>query len=114
MSELREQEDKQYEFLETGRYTQEVFDRRNAALRAKIEECEKEIFRTRESMPKSIDYKDALVKLERAIEVLENPGDLTVNERNRILRDIIDRIEYSSTDRGLNKTDIHLKCYLKV
>ena len=114
MAELRAREDKQYDFLESGRYTQEVFDRRNIPLRAEIEKCEKDIFRLRESMPKSIDYKDALVKLERAIEVLENPGDLTVNERNRILRDIIDRIEYSSTDRGLNKTDIHLKCYLKI
>ena len=114
IAELRAREDKQYDFLESGRYTQEVFDRRNIPLRAEIEKCEKDIFRLRESMPKSIDYKDALVKLERAIEVLEHPGNLTVNERNRILRDIIDRIEYTSINRGLNKTDIRLRCYLKI
>ena len=39
MSEYREQEDEQYELLERKKYTQELFDRRNGALRQKMEEC---------------------------------------------------------------------------
>ena len=114
MAEYGVQEDKQYELLETGKYTQEVFDRRNFALRTKIEECERKIHLEQKSVPKNVDYEEAVVKLERAIEVLKNPGDMSVNERNRILKEIIERIEYTSVDRGINKTDIHLGAILNL
>ena len=113
MAEYRVQEDKQYELLETGKYTQELFDRRNAALRAKIEDCEKEMHQAKASMPKNVDYGEAVAKLEEAIAALKDP-EASVNEKNRLLRAIIDRIEYSSTDLGLNKTDIHLEVFLRL
>ena len=114
MAEYRAQEDKQYELLETGKYTQDIFDRRNAALRAKIDECEREIHLAQKSMPKNIDYGEAVVKLEDVIRLLEDPGDTPINVINAKMRDIIEVIEYSATDRGLNKTDIHLKARLKL
>ena len=43
MEELHLQEEKQYEFLETGRYTPAKFDERNALLRQKMEECSNQI-----------------------------------------------------------------------
>lgn len=94
MNEYREQEEKQFDLLETGKYTQEIFDRRNAQLRAKMEECEKQIYLTKSSMPKSVDYKQKVVALEEAITALNNPN-ANVQDVNRVLKAIIDRIEFT-------------------
>ena len=102
MEEYRQQEDKQFELLETGRYTQELFDRRNSALREKIEICEKEILQARASIPKNINYEDKVILLKKAIEALENPS-MPAKEKNRILRSIIKRIDYSAVDLGPSK-----------
>ena len=40
MEEFRKQEEKQYDLLETGVYTQDRFEQRNSALREKMEECQ--------------------------------------------------------------------------
>lgn len=113
MDEYRDQEESQYELLETRKYTQEVFDRRNAVLRAKMEECEKEIHLTRSAMPKNVDYTEKIVKLEEAIAGLRDES-IPVETRNRLLRVIIDRIEFSSEDLGFNKTGVHLEVFLKI
>lgn len=113
MEEYRDQEDNQYELLETGKYTQEVFDRRNASLRAKMEECEKQLHLARSALPKNIDYAEKIVSLERAIEALQD-DDMPIKEKNRILRAIIDRIDYSSEDKGFNKTEMHLEIFLRL
>ena len=112
MEEYRQQEDKQYEFLETGKYTQELFDRRNSALREKITACEKEILQARAAIPKNINYEDKVVLLEKAIEALENPT-MPRKQKNRILRAIIKRIDYSAVDLGRGKgADITLEVEL--
>lgn len=102
MEEYRQQEDKQYELLETGKYTQELFDRRNSVLREKIETCQKDIHQARMSMPKNINYEDKLVLLQEAIADLEDPT-MTAKDKNRILRSIIKRIDYSAVDLGQSK-----------
>ena len=102
MEEYRQQEDKQFELLETGKYTQELFDRRNSVLREKMEICEKDIMQARASIPKNINYEDKLILLKKAIEALENPT-MPVKEKNRILRSIIKRIDYSAVDLGYGK-----------
>lgn len=94
MEDYRAQEDKQYEFLETGRYTQDVFDRRNAGLRDKMEECQKQIYQAKASMPKDVDYAERVVALRAAIDMLKDP-EATPEEQNKLLRAIVDRIEYT-------------------
>jgi hypothetical protein len=94
LAEFVEQEDKQFEFLETGRYTQDIFDRRHSALRAKMEECQSQIYKTKQTMPKSIDYAERVKALEDAIAMFKDP-DATAEEKNRLLKAIIDRIEYN-------------------
>lgn len=96
MAEYVEQEDKQYELLETGRYTQDVFDRRNAALRAKMEDCQEQIYRTKATMPKDVDYAERVVALQNAIDMLKDP-EATPEEKNKLLRAIVERIEYTGT-----------------
>lgn len=95
MEEYRDQEDKQYDFLETGRYTQDVFDRRNAALREKMEECQAQIYKAKASMPKSVNYEERVAALQTAIDMLKDPT-ATAEEKNRSLKAIVDKIEYSS------------------
>ena len=96
MSEYREQEDTQYELLETKKYTQELFDRRNAQLRAKIEECEKQLYLAKSVLPKSVNYAERVVALEAAIEALKDP-EANTDEVNKVLRAIIERIEFTGT-----------------
>ena len=94
MNDFRDQEDKQYELLETGKYTQELFDRRNAQLRAKMEECEKQLYNARSVLPKSVNYAERVVALEAAITALHDPEASTI-EVNKVLKAIIDRIEFT-------------------
>lgn len=113
MQEYREQEDTQYELLETKQYTQELFERRNAALRKKMEECEKNLYLARSAMPKNVDYGERIATLKKAIESLRDDSIPNV-EKNALLRTIIERIDYSAVDLGVNKTDIRLDVYLKL
>lgn len=96
MDEYRDQEDHQYELLETKKYTQELFDRRNAQLRAKMEECEKQLYLARSAMPKSVNYAERVVALEAAITALHDPEASTL-EVNKVLKAIIERIEFTGS-----------------
>jgi hypothetical protein len=96
MQEYREQEEHQYELLETRKYTQELFDRRNAALRAKMEECQKQLYLARSAMPKAVNYAERVVALENAIKALHDP-EASNTEVNRVLKAIIERIDFTGT-----------------
>lgn len=94
LSEYRDQEETQYELLEKKKYTQELFDRRNAALRAKMEECEKQIYKAKAVLPKSVNYAERVVALEAAIAALHDP-EASTSEVNKVLKAIIERIEFT-------------------
>lgn len=104
LEDYKVQEDRQYEFLETGRYTEEVFEKRNAILRDKMEACKKKIRETQASMPKQIDYGDKIISLKNAIEALKS--DITPAEKNKLLKAIVERMEIKTW--GTNKrNDVH-------
>lgn len=113
MEEYRAQEEKQYELLETGKYTQDLFDRRNAALRQKMEECEKEIHLAREALPKSMDYAEVIARLEDAIAAIKDET-MPMKVRNRKIRAVVKTIHYSAVDLGRNKTAMTLGVHLKL
>jgi hypothetical protein len=94
MNDYRDQEDHQYELLETKKYTQELFDRRNAQLRAKMEECEKQLYLAKSAMPKSVNYTEKVVALEAAIKAIHDP-EANATEVNKVLKAIIERIEFT-------------------
>lgn len=113
LEDLKAQEEKQYEFLETGRYTEEIFDKRNAILREKIEACQSKIRETQLSMPKSIDYKEKIIALKEAINALKS--DISPAEKNKFLKAIIERIDLDTT--GTNKRNdvqYNLDIYLRL
>lgn len=113
MKSYLEQEETQYELLETKKYTQELFDKRNAVLRQKITECDARIKKARLSLPNAINYDEKIVQLEQAIQALSDDS-LTPEEKNRFLKVIIDRIEIESEHKGHNQTDIKLNIFLKL
>lgn len=121
MADYIAQEDKQFEFLETGRYTQDVFDRRHAALREKMEDCQRQIYHTRATMPKDVDYAERVVALQTAINMLKDP-EASPEEKNKLLRPIVDRIEfYGSTpvDKSIkgwkkNENKYKIKVFLRL
>lgn len=108
-----EQEETQYELLETKKYTQELFDKRNAVLRQKMSECEARLKKARAALPNAVNYEDKIIQLKDAITALKDDS-LTPKEKNIRLKAIVERVEVATTDRGHDKTDIHLKVFLKI
>lgn len=96
MEEYRAQEDKQYELLETGKYTQDRFDQRNAILRAKMDECQAAIYKAKATMPDAVDYAERVAALKHAISMLKNKT-ASPAEQNKALKAIIARIEYNGS-----------------
>lgn len=121
MADYHVQEDKQYELLETGVYTQDVFDRRNAVLRDKIEACQKEIYQAKAAMPKDVDYEERVVALQNAIDMLKDP-EATPAEKNNLLRAIVERIEFygsAPVDKSVkgwkkNENKFSIKVFLRL
>ena len=112
LAELKAQEERQYEFLEKGTYTEEKFLERNKKLRAEMEELQSQIFNAKKEMPKEINYADKIVKLEDAIKCLRS-DDMTAEAKNKILKAIIDRIEYELIGyEGKGKTVYKLHVFL--
>lgn len=94
MAEYLQQEETQYELLETRKYTQDIFDRRNGALRKKMEECQAAIYKTKATMPQEVDYEERIVALRAAISTLRESTP-TPAQKNRLLKAIVERIEYT-------------------
>ena len=110
MEDYRAQEDRQYELLETNpNYPQEVFNRRNAELRQKMEECKAAIYKAKSTLPESVDYAERVTVLKSAIDILRDDA-ATAKDKNKILKSIIEKIEYSalpsdpSPSRKANRT----------
>lgn len=112
-ADYRHQEDILFERLETGRCSLEEFDLRSAELGEKMKKCRAEMRLALVSTPKRTNYEERIASLEKAIEALKNPEVANVT-KNTLLRAIVDRIEYSSTDGGLNRTNIQLDVFLKL
>lgn len=115
LSELKVQEEKQYELLEKGIYSEELFDRRNAALQEKKEALKKQITEAKNNIPKEVDYGEKIMSLKKAIAGLKD-DTLPPIEKNKLLKAIVKRIEYSNTSKrsewGVN--NITLDVFLRL
>ena len=112
MEEYRAQEDRQFELLETNpNYSQEVFNRRNAELRQKMEDCKAAIYKAKSTLPESVDYSERVMAMKSAIDILKD-DKATANEKNKVIKAIIDKIEYSgqpsdpSPNRWINRDGV--------
>ena len=113
MKGYHEQEEMQYELLETKKYTQELFDKRNAALRQKMTDCEAKIKKARLALPNAINYEEKTIQLQEAIQALKD-NSLTPEEQNRFLKLIVDRIELATIDNGIKNTELKMRVFLKL
>ena len=111
MEEYKEQEENQYELLETKKYTLELFEKRNAALREKMNKCEAQIREAKNNMPKEVNYAERIIALEDAISALRD-GTMSVENQNKILKKIIDRIEIETYPLPKRGTGCNLKITL--
>lgn len=93
LEDYRNQEDKQFELLESGTYTEEIFNRRHHALLEKMALCQKQILETKQRMPKSVDYSERLATLHDAIAALKDPDAVAIDQ-NRTIKKIISRIDF--------------------
>ena len=118
MDEYRERKETLYELLETKRYTPDEFDERSARLRAKMDECQAAIYRTKSTMPDHVDYAERVATLQDAIALLKDP-EASAADQNKLLKLIVDRIEYTGpapglAEAGFGVTPFTLKVTLKL
>lgn len=95
MIELKAQEEKQYDLLEKGIYSEELFEKRNNALRDKMEALKKQIRETKESIPKEVDYAEKIISLKKAIESLKDDS-ITPAAKNKFVKAIVKKIDFST------------------
>ena len=93
LDELNAQEQKQYELLEKGIYSEEVFEQRNKALKEKKLALMNTIQETMDNIPEQVDYREKVVMLKNAIKELEKPNT-TAEKKNKLLKAVVDRIDY--------------------
>lgn len=96
MEDYKAQEETQYELLETRQYTQELFSRRNAVLREKMADCEKQIQAARAAMPKSVNYAEQAKNLQAAIDALKDP-EATPEQKNRLLKAVVEKMVFKGS-----------------
>ena len=110
MADFKAQEVKQYDLLETGIYTNELFLVRNTALREKIETCSKQIAEAKKNMPQDIDYAGKIITLKEAIEAIDD-DTIPVDKKNRLLKAAIKEVKYTSEKGqplGINKFELDI------
>ena len=93
LEELQQQENMQYTLLEKGRYTEDIFDRRNKELHIEMDAVKSRIFEVQKFMPKAVDYQKKIMKLQEAIAALKNDS-VSIAAKNKLLKAIIKRIDY--------------------
>lgn len=115
LNNIETQQDKLYELLEQGIYTNAVFLKRNAALAEKrrlisiaLEDAEK-------TLPKAINYSEKIVQISQALALLQNP-DAPIKLKNELLKKVIREIRYSRKTANRTKWDntpVSLEVFLK-
>ena len=104
IGELKKQEVKQYDLLETGIYSNEVFLERNATLREKMTSCFQQLEEAKKNLPQAIDYEEKVMSLKKAIDIIDD-DTATTEQKNRLLKAIIKNIDYESSKsqpKGVN------------
>ena len=106
----RQQQNKLYDLLEQGIYTQEIFLERQKALEQRRKDLQNKLVAARENAPQPINYEERITKVRQVLELYPT---LDVKEQNTLLRSVIKRITYyrPKSDRyhqNLAEIDIEL------
>jgi DNA invertase Pin-like site-specific DNA recombinase len=122
MEELKAKELSQWEAQShpdpTKRMPHEIFQQLNAKLLKEKEEVQQALCKAYESMPEPVDYEEKVKHFRDALEALKDP-EVDAEEKNRLLKVCIDRIEYyrdrtQRIDGKWNNPPIELDVKLRV
>ena len=114
LAEYKAQEEMQFELLETRKYTQELFDKRNAVLREKMDACLIQLTEAKRNLPDAVNYEEKIVKLKEAIQSVDDDS-IHMNRKNRLMKSIIKNIVYTSRQhqpQGVNDFSIEINLNL--
>jgi len=102
LNSIETQQDKLYDLLEQGIYTNAVFLKRNAALAEKRKSISTALEDAKASIPKVINYEEKIIEVSQALKILHKP-DAPIKLKNELLKSVIKEIRY------VRKTDNHSK-----
>lgn len=77
-----------------NRMPQHIFRQLNEKLLKEKEEVQEALYSAYESMPQAVDYTEKVALFQEALDALNDPNKEAI-EKNRLLKDCIERIEYS-------------------
>lgn len=114
MQELKDQEAKQYDLLETGVYSSEVFIERNMALKSKIDLCASQLSEAKKNLPKAVDYAGKINTLKEVIATLDDDSATEI-QKNRLLKAIIkEMVYYGDKNQPKRTNDFTLSITLNI
>lgn len=79
---------------ESQRMPPHIFKMLNEKILKEKEEVKEAMCNARKSMPDPVDYQEKVVRFRKALDALENP-DMDTEDKNRLLKDCIERIDYN-------------------
>ena len=86
-------------------YTPAEFKERKAVFAERIERMTFELEALERCKPEEIDYQDRILQFSQAVEAIQNP-ETSAKEINILLKEILERIDYSCEDLGRQKGGI--------
>lgn len=105
LSELKQQQQKLYDFLERGIYSEEVFIERSALLKKKAETLTAKLHEIREESKKKLSRNEFCTSLSRCIDILPDPN-VSAEEKNALLKKVVQKIIFSRGQTTQTNSDI--------
>ena len=100
--------DKLFDDYENEIYSANEFVERKAKHNERIASIQEQIAALEDTIPEKEEYEDKILKLTDALEALEDP-DLEAEDKNRYLKEIVERIEFSRENGEEFILDVYLK-----
>ena len=94
-----------FDDYDDGVYTPEEFKERKAVWADRIESMQAELKRLHDQSPAEVNYKEKAVKFKQVLDTLQDE-EATAKKKNDLLKEIIERIDYSCVDLGRQKGGI--------
>lgn len=113
---VESQQDKLYDLLEQGIYTNEIFMQRNGKLKAKQQQLEKSLKNAKALSVPEIDYEEKILALHEVLDILKNP-DADAGTKNTLLKKSVKEIRYTRHTENHTKWDntpFTLEVFLKL
>lgn len=101
-----------FDAYEDGDYTAEEFRERKTIWANRIERMTNELEELQHTKPEEIDYHEKIVSFTKALEALQD-NEVSATEKNILLKDIIEAVEYSRADDTYHTGEITLDIILK-